>query len=226
VSPPQRQFERSVSIEAEYTYDAFGNLIEDNDHNNPYGFTGEQQFREADGLIFLRARYYDPNVGRFISKDPILKPMMGRGHRRWMLPHIVRFPQMLHHYVYVHNNPVNLTDPTGLLPEHLLPLSFFDGGAIDCILRAYEETGRLLEEGIGDAAAHCYLSCRANRCLRLLGPVTVMMGGFLWEVAEIPDPVGYFSWPDMEANLQGVLASYNLGKSCRELCDPLYQCGQ
>jgi uncharacterized protein RhaS with RHS repeats len=43
-----------------------------------------------------RARYYDPNIGRFISEDP-----MGLGAG-------VNF------YSYVHDNPVNLTDPLGL----------------------------------------------------------------------------------------------------------------
>jgi RHS repeat-associated protein len=118
-SPPQQQLTRSVSIEAEYTYDTFGNLIEGNDHNNPYGFTGEQQFREADRLIFLRARYYDPSVGRFVSRDPILLPMVGAYGNFWVLPHFVRVPQLLHPYVYVVNNPVNLVDPSGLLPGSL-----------------------------------------------------------------------------------------------------------
>jgi RHS repeat-associated protein len=131
-SPRQRDFRR-VPIEEEYTYCAFGNLIEGNNHNNPYGFAGEQQFREAAGLIFLRARYYDPSVGRFVSKDPILKPMIRRGHRRWMLPHIVRFPQMLHPYVYVANNPVNYVDPTGKMPWKLILALIGTGAAIEHI---------------------------------------------------------------------------------------------
>jgi RHS repeat-associated protein len=99
VSSRQRDFRR-VPIEEEYTYDAFGNLIEGNDHESPYGFTGEQQFREADGLVFLRARYYDPRIGKFVSKDPFAG--------------FVEFPQTLNLYVYCRNNPVNLTDPNGL----------------------------------------------------------------------------------------------------------------
>jgi RHS repeat-associated protein len=110
-----RQLTDSEGEVEEYLYDAFGNLIEDNDHNNPYGFTGEQQFREAVGLIFLRARYYDPSVGRFISRDPILKPMMGTYGSFWLVPHLTRTPQRLHSYVYVQNNPVNRIDPTGLI---------------------------------------------------------------------------------------------------------------
>jgi RHS repeat-associated protein len=43
-----------------------------------------------------RARYYDPSIGRFVSEDPL------------------RFADLSNFYVYVHNRPVNATDPTGL----------------------------------------------------------------------------------------------------------------
>ena len=37
--------------------------------SSDFGFTGEQ---DAAGLVFLRARFYDPTVGRFLTKDPFL----------------------------------------------------------------------------------------------------------------------------------------------------------
>ncbi|WP_413788523.1 MULTISPECIES: RHS repeat-associated core domain-containing protein [unclassified Methanoculleus] len=53
-----------------YSYDAFGepDLITGQVDNN-FLFTGEQMDAET-GLLYLRARYYDPETGRFISKDP------------------------------------------------------------------------------------------------------------------------------------------------------------
>jgi RHS repeat-associated protein len=61
-----------------------------------YTYTG----READsdtGLMFYRARWYDPREGRFISEDPI--GFRGRD---------------ISFYSYVHNDPLRLIDPTGL----------------------------------------------------------------------------------------------------------------
>ena len=66
-------------------------------------FTGRFQDPES-GLIYYRARYYDPQTGRFTSEDP-----MG------FLAGDANF------YRYVFNDPVNLTDPSGHgLPAILL----------------------------------------------------------------------------------------------------------
>ena len=65
----------------------------------PYGYTGEQWDASA-GLVYLRARYYEPGVGRFVSKDP------------W--PGMVQKPGTLNGYTYVLNNVPNGTDPSGM----------------------------------------------------------------------------------------------------------------
>jgi len=50
--------------------------------DNPYLYTG-QQFDALTGLYSLRARYYDPALGRFLSRDPAepLKPVSAHGQR-------------------------------------------------------------------------------------------------------------------------------------------------
>lgn len=64
-----------------------------------------------------RARYYDPRIGRFISRDPMLsldyyavRGMDLQKLRGWQK---IVTPRWLNPYVYCLNNPVNLVDPTG-----------------------------------------------------------------------------------------------------------------
>ncbi|MBZ0318910.1 MAG: hypothetical protein K8L91_21020 [Anaerolineae bacterium] len=83
-----------------YNYLAYGQLYnQTGTTTNPYLYTG-QQFDSATGLYDLRARYYDPNVGRFVSRDTY--------------PINYRNPNQLNRYGYVSNNPINKVDPTGL----------------------------------------------------------------------------------------------------------------
>ena len=84
-----------------YDYDAFGMPSVLSAPAVAYGFTGEQ-FDTETRLLFLRARYYDPTIGRFISPDSY--------------PPSVLDPQTLNSYAYVENNPINLSDPQGLQP--------------------------------------------------------------------------------------------------------------
>jgi RHS repeat-associated protein len=67
----------------------------------PFGYTGEQRDGES-GLVYLRARMYDPTIGRFLQRDPY--------------PGGIGAPLSLNRYSYVQNNPVNLIDPSGLDP--------------------------------------------------------------------------------------------------------------
>lgn len=53
----------------------------------------------ARAFYYLRARYYDPSIGRFLSRDPV--------------PGYAHFPQSQHPYAYAYNNPVAWTDPSG-----------------------------------------------------------------------------------------------------------------
>jgi RHS repeat-associated protein len=66
-----------------------------------YGFTGEQA--DPTGLVYLRARYYDPRLGRFVGVD--------------LFPGYAELPATLHGYLYCLNNPVNAVDPGGLQGE-------------------------------------------------------------------------------------------------------------
>jgi RHS repeat-associated protein len=71
-----------------YTFSPFGVPLGESG-GEPYGFTGEQWDASA-GLAYLRARYYQPGVGRFISKDPF--------------PGYAHIPQSLNRWVHVRYN--------------------------------------------------------------------------------------------------------------------------
>lgn len=61
-------------------------------------FTGER-WEAYSQLLFLRARYYEPGIGRFVSKD--------------LFPGSRQYPVTLNLYLYTGNNPINHTDPAG-----------------------------------------------------------------------------------------------------------------
>lgn len=96
-----RQLSDAVgNIAGSYDYDVFGSIRGQMGTSvNIFGFTGEQ-FDSETGLIFLRARYYDPRIGIFLSRDPV------KGINTNITSH--------NPYVYAHANPVNFVDPTGL----------------------------------------------------------------------------------------------------------------
>jgi RHS repeat-associated protein len=78
-----------------YTYNAFGALTASSGTlANPFQYTGRDYDAET-GLRYYRARYYDPQIGRFISEDPV------RAGDNF--------------YVYAGNDPIDFTDPWGLI---------------------------------------------------------------------------------------------------------------
>jgi RHS repeat-associated protein len=83
-----------------YDYDAFGSLVNSTGSTpNNYLYRGEQWDAHL-GLYYLRARYYNPGTGRFLSRDQ---------HQN-----TVKHPRTLHRYLYSSSDPVNRKDPKGL----------------------------------------------------------------------------------------------------------------
>ncbi|MFY0565417.1 FG-GAP-like repeat-containing protein [Archangium lansingense] len=86
---------------ASYDYSAFGaTLASSSSVANSRGYGGHEV--DDTGLVYMNARYYDPQLGRFISPDALV-PSSGN-------------PQALNRYAYVYNNPISNTDPTGHVP--------------------------------------------------------------------------------------------------------------
>ena len=81
-------------IQNHYQYDAFGNgICQEEGISNRIRYTG-QQYDGVTGQYYLRARYYNPIVGRFLQEDVY----QGDG---------------LNLYAYCGNNPVRYYDPSG-----------------------------------------------------------------------------------------------------------------
>ncbi|OPX43987.1 tRNA(Glu)-specific nuclease WapA precursor [Ruminiclostridium hungatei] len=84
-----------------YDYDAFGNeKAPDANDTNLFRYCGEY-FDKETGTIYLRARYYDPTIGRFITEDSY----WGKDSD----------PLSLNLYTYCGNNPIDYIDPSGHL---------------------------------------------------------------------------------------------------------------
>ena len=111
----------SKAIVNKYAYTPFGTISSSSLENIHQPFTFVGQFgvmTEPGGLYYMKARYYDPNVGRFISEDPI---GFDGGD--------------INLHAYVKNNPIMLVDPMGLdilaaIRKADAPLSIFDANHI------------------------------------------------------------------------------------------------
>jgi len=124
-----------------YNYDAYGNqrsedtLFDDitgeelpsTEDFNPIRYSGEY-FDEESGLIYLRNRYYDPSIGRFINEDPI------KDGTNW--------------YAYCGNNPVMFVDPWGLYS-----LEVDDKGNVYAIIEYGDTLSGIAFDQVGDASA-------------------------------------------------------------------------
>jgi RHS repeat-associated protein len=71
-------------VVCEYVYDAFGNLVSSSGSiSQPYEFVGREGYYREGDLYLLGQRWYNSNVGRFISRDPILSPIHAEQKVNW-----------------------------------------------------------------------------------------------------------------------------------------------
>ncbi len=87
------------TVAARYQYDAWGNPRSTAGSSfNPFGFTGHERDDES-GLYYFKARFYDPELGRFLTQDAAEGDPSN--------------PPSLHRYLYAHANPTVFVDPDG-----------------------------------------------------------------------------------------------------------------
>ncbi len=84
------------AVTATYTYDAYGNIISHTGTaTTPLLYAGQYQDTET-GYYYLQNRYYDPATSQYLTVDPLVSQTQAL-------------------YSYVNDNPLNGTDPTGLM---------------------------------------------------------------------------------------------------------------
>lgn len=93
-----------------FDYGPYGELLSENKCSIMFLYNGELGVAtDSNGLYYMRARYYNPEIKRFINQDV-------------MTGSIVNTPT-LNRYAYVNGNPISLNDPFGLSPF----LNWLDG---------------------------------------------------------------------------------------------------
>ena len=93
--------DESKTIVTDATYEPFGETTVTSEES--YLYTGKE--KDSTGVSYYGARYYDPETGRFLSRDALAGTKSA--------------PQTLNRYSYCLNNPVKFVDPTGLCVERM-----------------------------------------------------------------------------------------------------------
>jgi RHS repeat-associated protein len=94
----------SGTLAGTVAYAPFGEVESSTGRRSVYGFTGREL--DPSGLMYFRARHYDPGTGRFLSKDPLLG--------------VLQAPGSLNRYTYARNSPFRFVDPTGKVADVLV----------------------------------------------------------------------------------------------------------
>jgi len=153
-----------------YEYDEWGNITSQTETiENEFKYAG-QIYDSETGLYYLRARYYDPTTGRFISKDSNEGSIVN--------------PLSLNLYTYCVNNPIIFVDPSGniyIFSEPIInteqqlkaTLEFFKPDEIDfAYWQAGGNPGYDVVTGVGG-----YVLRRAGKIVKLTEPVLKAVKG-------------------------------------------------
>jgi RHS repeat-associated protein len=149
----------SGTVTDSYAYTPYGKLLDHEGTNEqPFTFGGSYQARaEGNNLYQMRARYYDANTARFISREP-LWPQIADG-------------TSINPYQYAFQNPLLYVDRTGLGPvganpyvdflalgpediEQIFAQSYYEGGYIGVLIAAQELYGVGYATAVADLISH------------------------------------------------------------------------
>ena len=141
-----------------YTYEPFGEVIEDDGtFENAFRFTG-QYFDPEIEEYYLRARQYNPYLGRFTSRDPV------RGK--------FREPLTLHRYLYCSNDPINRIDPDGEFAT-AFALRLIVGGIVGGVTSSLSAEDHKVRAFIVGAVAGMFSSGISNKILGVVAGIVL-----------------------------------------------------
>ncbi|WP_261854536.1 RHS repeat-associated core domain-containing protein, partial [Clostridium folliculivorans] len=134
-------------VKDKYRYDPYGEVKHGGfwgsnatHYENFYGYNGED-YNRLSGLDYLRARYYEPESGRFLTRDSYLGNVMQ--------------PLTLNRYAYALNNPMMYTDPSGHWPGWLdkaaSAVSSFASSVVDTVVDTVSKVRDYVRDRIADA---------------------------------------------------------------------------
>jgi RHS repeat-associated protein len=186
-------------------YDSFGNVMGGSAPSR-YTYTGREANSDT-GLMYYRTRWYDPQVGRFISEDPI----------GFLIPD-------MNLYSYVRNNPIRYIDPKGTNP--LLVVVAVVGAEVWLHNYLAARSERFYPDDPYGRKKHCYVNCMSSR-IHGFNPVWPSLASVEQEVGglalgllrgdfkgTVKDSVG-----DLAADVHGYNVSFLIWRSCQRLCE-------
>ncbi len=129
--------DKNGNIVNEYSYDPWGKILSETETvNNSIKYAGEYYDKET-GLIYLRNRYYDPTIGRFITEDP------ARDQLNW--------------YTYCNNNPIMFVDPSGLYK-----LEKGTNGTVYAVIESGDTLSGIAKSEVNNASAYRKMNYSGN----------------------------------------------------------------
>ena len=234
-----------------YRYDAYGKrdvmtatfVLTGADAETEFGYTGRRHDVEDTGLMYFRARYYSPELGRFVGRDPLGTALdVNYMNKKNMLFAALNYSWGMN--LYRAYFAPNYTDPSGRgLQEIINAISAaIDAynAAMDCIGAindAFDQLGAISN----DALAHCVASCNiSNNCgatiADTLGTIKeardLFIGGVEWTLSWVI-PESWENWisdtlqggsfqnsvDDFYANFTGLSCSADGGDNCQCCCE-------
>ncbi len=139
------------AVKNTYAYDPYGKVTASTGSvANPYRFGGAYgAYTDSSGLVKIGERYYDPALGRWLQQDPLAiggSLPIGGALPRNASAGCSMDPTNGHRYAYVGGNPINSSDPSGLITcrgtvQTVCELGYTGFGVGACALLAPETFG-------------------------------------------------------------------------------------